>query len=77
MGEISYATYLVHYLLFVVFKLMFVDESLSIGAGQLAAYLALTLAASILLYHGVERPAQRWLNHRMPVRWKPERRSFV
>lgn len=77
LGEISYATYLVHYLLFVAFKLMFVDESLSLGAGQLAAYLAMTLVASILLYHGVERPAQRWLNRRMPVRWQPERRSFV
>ena len=63
--------------MFLVFKAVFCDESLKIGPGQLAAFLALTLIASILLYHGVERPAQRWLNSRMPIRWKPERRSFV
>jgi peptidoglycan/LPS O-acetylase OafA/YrhL len=33
-----------------------------IGWGQLAAYLLLVLAASVVMYHGVEKPAQRWLN---------------
>jgi peptidoglycan/LPS O-acetylase OafA/YrhL len=61
MGEISYSTYLVHYLLFVLFKLAFVGVP-QIGWGQLAAYLLLVLAASVVMYHGVEKPAQRWLN---------------
>ena len=56
-GEISYATYLVHFLLFIAFKLFFVDESGTIGWAQLVTFLALTLAASAILYHGVERPA--------------------
>lgn len=72
LGEISYSTYLVHFLLFVVFKLAFVSASVSgtpqIGLAQLAAYLALVLAASVTLYHGLEKPAQRWLNARQPAR---------
>ena len=62
LGEISYSTYLVHFLLFVLFKLVFVKGSPQIGYGQLAAYLALVLLASAVLYHLVEKPAQRWLN---------------
>lgn len=62
LGEISYATYLAHFLLFVLFKLLFVGASGQIGIGGFAGYLGLTLAASIALYHLVERPAQRALN---------------
>jgi peptidoglycan/LPS O-acetylase OafA/YrhL len=65
LGEISYATYMVHFLLFVAFKLAFVSDAHDIGAGRLAAFLGLTLAASVFLYHCVERPAQRWLNRRI------------
>jgi peptidoglycan/LPS O-acetylase OafA/YrhL len=68
LGEISYSTYLAHFGLFIVFKLAFVDASLQLGWGQLAGFLALVLAASVLLYHGLEKPAQRWLN-RHPPRW--------
>lgn len=64
LGEISYSTYLGHFLLFILFKLAFVDASLQIGWGGLGGYLALVLAASVALYHGVEKPAQRWLNGR-------------
>lgn len=68
LGEISYSTYLAHFGLFIVFKLLFVDASLQLGWGQLAGFLALVLAASVLLYHGLEKPAQRLLNRR-PPRW--------
>lgn len=68
LGEISYSTYLAHFGLFLVFKLLFVDASLQLGWGQLAGFLALVLAASVALYHGIEKPAQRWLNRR-PPRW--------
>jgi peptidoglycan/LPS O-acetylase OafA/YrhL len=66
LGEISYATYMVHFLLFVAFKLAFVPDPFDIGAGRLAAFLVLTLIVSMLLYHMVERPAQKWLNRRGP-----------
>ena len=68
MGEISYSTYLAHTFLFLVFKLAFVDATLQIGWGKLAGFIGLVLAASIVLYHGVEKPAQRWLNRHQP-RW--------
>ncbi len=72
LGEISYSTYLSHFGLFVVFKLFFVDESLQIGWAGLAGYFALLLIVSVALYHGVEKPAQRYLN-----RFTPRIRSAV
>ncbi len=66
LGEISYSTYLGHFLLFILFKLAFVDETLQIGWFGLAGFLTLMLAASAALYHGVEKPAQRWLNRHPP-----------
>jgi peptidoglycan/LPS O-acetylase OafA/YrhL len=68
LGEISYSTYLAHFGLFIVFKLLFVDASLQLSWGQFIGFLALVLAASVALYHGLEKPAQRWLN-RHPPRW--------
>lgn len=67
LGEISYSTYLSHFFLFIVFKLAFVDRSLQIGWAGLAGYLVLVLTASVVLYHFVEKPAQRWLNRRQPI----------
>ncbi|UZK66096.1 acyltransferase family protein [Sphingomonas sp. M1-B02] len=66
LGEISYATYLGHYLLWFAFKLAFVDASGSALWPMILGYLILVLAASAALYHLVERPAQRWLNGKGP-----------
>ncbi len=66
LGEISYSTYLAHFGLFIVFKLAFVDQSLQLGWVGLAGFLAVVLAASMALYHGLEKPAQRWLNGHPP-----------
>jgi peptidoglycan/LPS O-acetylase OafA/YrhL len=74
LGEISYSTYLAHFLLFIVFKLMFVDASLQIGWAGLAGFLAMVLAASAGFYHLVEKPAQRALNRHRP-RWPLRDRS--
>jgi peptidoglycan/LPS O-acetylase OafA/YrhL len=59
LGRISYATYLSHYLLLIVFKYLFLKEGEAVPPVLLAAYLVAVLAASALLYHGFERPAQR------------------
>jgi peptidoglycan/LPS O-acetylase OafA/YrhL len=64
LGRVSYATYLCHYLLLTVFKLLFVEAGRSVPPALLAGYLAAVLLASALLYHGFERPAQRGL-----LRW--------
>lgn len=66
LGEVSYATYLSHFLLFFVFKLIFVTDARAVAPWMIALYLALVLAASVALYHLVERPAQHWLNVRHP-----------
>lgn len=66
LGEISYSTYLVHYLLFILFKLLFMDAPLQLGWAGFGGFLALALAASVLLYHAVEKPAQGWMNRHRP-----------
>ena len=60
LGEISYATYLSHFLLWKAAKLL-------LPAGPqpppvIAAYLLAVLVASHLLYRRLELPAQRWVN---------------
>lgn len=68
LGEISYATYLGHWILWMAFKLAFVPKS-GMGWPMALGFLALVLAASVLLHHLVERPAQRWINARpLPFR---------
>jgi len=69
LGEISYATYLGHFLLFGVFKLVFVADAHAIPPMLIALYLALVLGSSVTLHHLVERPAQNWMN-RLPARWQ-------
>ena len=64
LGEISYATYLSHFLLFYVFKLAMVDQADAIPPVLVALFLAMVLAGSIALYHLVERPAQAWVTAR-------------
>ena len=61
LGEISYSTYLAHFLLWTVYKIFFVadPQTVSITVGML--YLGLTLCASFALYHVIELPARRWL----------------
>lgn len=68
LGEISYSTYLAHFLLWALWKIAFVDASLQLGWASLGGFLALVLTVSIVSYHGIERPAQRWLNAHAP-RW--------
>ncbi|MGN6818201.1 MAG: acyltransferase family protein, partial [Sphingomonas sp.] len=62
LGEISYATYLSHFMLFVVFKLVFVSNARAVPPGLTALFLTMVLACSVALYHLVERPAQKWVN---------------
>ncbi|WP_235512554.1 acyltransferase family protein [Sphingomonas sp. Leaf17] len=62
LGEVSYATYLGHFLLWVAFKLVFVADARAVPWWLVGLYLTMVLAASVLLYRWVERPAQRWIN---------------
>ena len=67
-GEISYATYLAHALLFIFFKIVFVSDVKNVPLPLLGLFLLIVLAASAALYHGFELPAQKWLNRRGPRR---------
>ncbi|MDT9598442.1 acyltransferase family protein [Sphingosinicella rhizophila] len=74
LGNISYATYLCHYIAIKIFKLLFVAEGETVGLLPLLALTAAILTLSAVLYHGFERPAQRWLNlawdrRRAPRHW--------
>jgi peptidoglycan/LPS O-acetylase OafA/YrhL len=60
LGEISYATYLSHFLLWKAFKLPLAAPTL--GAPLIALYLLLVLIVSAALYRWVERPAQHRIN---------------
>ncbi|HEX8125674.1 MAG TPA: acyltransferase [Allosphingosinicella sp.] len=62
LGEISYSTYLVHFLLYILFKIAFVEDPAKVPPMLVGLFLLLTFLASVALYHGVERPAQRALN---------------
>lgn len=68
LGEISYSTYLAHYLLLALFRQVFIDASLQFSWIEVGGYLALVLAVSAVLFRTVEQPAQAWLN-RHPPRW--------
>ncbi len=71
LGEISYATYLSHFLLFIAFKLAFVDDAQRVPLHLIGLFLVLTLAASVALHHFVERPAQRRLNRTFDKLMRP------
>jgi peptidoglycan/LPS O-acetylase OafA/YrhL len=71
LGRISYATYLVHYLLFILFKLLFVEDLAQVPLPLLGLYLLLTFAASVALHHFVELPAQRAANRLLARRPAP------
>jgi len=72
LGQVSYATYLCHYLALVVFKYLFVEEGRPVPPALLLGYLTSVLLLSALLYHGFERPAQRRL-----LAWRRERKAAL
>ena len=60
LGEVSYATYLSHFLLWKAIKLAL--PTATAPPAVIACYLLTVLAASHLLYRWLELPAQAWLN---------------
>jgi len=74
LGEISFATYLSHSLLWKAFKMAFVSDATSLSLVQIALLLLTIFVASIALYRWIERPAQRWING-LPSRRHSRERS--
>ncbi|MEZ5680794.1 MAG: acyltransferase [Erythrobacter sp.] len=77
LGDISYATYLAHFFLFILFKILFVGEDGRLGWAGVGGYLFLVLVASAVLYHGFEKPAQRWVAARAPRGFDRQQASIV
>lgn len=69
LGEISYATYLSHFLIYFVFKLLFVENEFDVPPALLAVFFGALFAVSAGLHHWLERPAQRAI-----LRWWAERK---
>ncbi|MBO9696034.1 MAG: acyltransferase [Sphingopyxis sp.] len=59
LGDISYAVYLSHFFLWILFKLFFVNDPAMVHPAKILAFILLTLAASHLLHIALEVPARR------------------
>lgn len=68
-GEISYSTYLLHYLVKFVVKFLFVRDGLPYGVA-FTFYVVITASVSVLFYKAVEIPGRKqlmaWLNLPLP-----------
>lgn len=59
LGEISYATYLAHFMLFIGFKIIIADDAANIAPGMIALFLGALLVASVILHEYIEKPGRR------------------
>lgn len=66
LGDISYSTYLAHFLLWIIFKHLFVADPANVPLPLLGAFLALVYIASRLLYALIEAPGRTWLQSKAP-----------
>jgi peptidoglycan/LPS O-acetylase OafA/YrhL len=60
LGEISYSTYMVHYLVYDALKAGFVTDTHAFNQLYLWLSFAVVFLLSVLLHHGVDMPSQRY-----------------
>ncbi|BDT56859.1 acyltransferase [Massilia varians] len=60
LGEISYSTYMVHYLVYDLFKAAFVSDIHAVNQLYLWLSFAVVFILSVLLHHIVDTPSQRY-----------------
>lgn len=60
LGQISYALYLSHFFLWILFKLLFVSDPTAVSLLVVAAFVAAALLVAYLLHRHVELPGRRW-----------------
>ncbi len=68
LGEISYSTYMVHYLVYDVLKAGFVSSTYQVNLAYVWLSFGVVLALSVLLHHGVDMPSQKFFRRRLPAR---------
>jgi peptidoglycan/LPS O-acetylase OafA/YrhL len=66
-GDISYSTYLVHFFLWILFKLIFVSDPTTVPLIMMIGFAALTYAASEILYRAIENPGRKWMQAHSPA----------
>lgn len=71
LGDVSYATYLAHFPLLIVWKLVFLENELALSPFSFAAYCGVLLALSAGLFFWLEKPAQRAMNRALPLFQRP------
>lgn len=73
LGNASYSLYLFHPLLAPAVPAAFALVGLQLGWAAVALSIAISIAASVLLYRFVEDPATRWLQRTVPFGGRPPR----
>ena len=68
LGDSSYATYLLHFVVFIYWKALFWSGTGSAPLWHLPLYVLLVLAISVITYVYFEKPAQRWVWARWSAR---------
>jgi peptidoglycan/LPS O-acetylase OafA/YrhL len=64
-GDISYSIYLVHFLLWVWFNIVMSPDGQEGSIVHFFLFQLLTYAVSLFLYHRVEQPGRRWMQHKL------------
>ena len=60
LGQISYALYLSHFFLWILFKLLFVRDAAEVSALLIASFVMIAVAVAHLLHRHIEMPGRRW-----------------
>lgn len=60
LGTVSYALYLAHFPLWILFKLLFVADVAAVSAPAIAAFVGAALLTAHLLHRHIELPGRRW-----------------
>lgn len=68
LGEISYSTYMVHYLVYDVLKAGFVSDTNQIIQVYLWLSFIAVFVLSVLLHHVIDSPSQKYFRRRLPAR---------
>lgn len=66
LGEISYSTYMVHYLVYDLLKAGFVSSSYQVNPVYVWLSFVVVFLLSVLLHHGIDSPSQKYFKRLSP-----------
>jgi peptidoglycan/LPS O-acetylase OafA/YrhL len=68
LGEISYSTYMVHYLVYDLLKAVFITDTHNINQMYLWLSFVVVFILSVVLHHAVDMPSQKYFRRRLSTR---------